>query len=310
MKVLVTGGAGFIGSHIVDQLVQENHKVVIVDNFSTGKRENVNQGAKVYRCDITNEKALDEVFKTEKPEIVMHHAAQINVQNSLTNPNLDAKVNIVGTVNVLQSCVRHHAKKIIYPSSAAVYGEPQYLPVDEEHVLNPLSPYGISKHTPEHYIKMAKDLFNLEYSILRYANVYGPRQDAQGEGGVVSIFIDQLLNGEPIMIFGDGQQTRDFIYVEDIAAANLLAMEKGSNEIINISMNSQTSVKDLLDDIFVLNNTLINPEYKPERQGDIRHSYLNNNKAIQHLGWRPQYTLYDGLDKTLRYYKIDHKDIK
>ena len=307
MKVLVTGGAGFIGSHVVDKLVRKNFDVVIVDDFSTGKRKNINERAQLYQCDIMNEKALDDVINAENPEIVIHHAAQISVQNSISAPEFDANVNIIGTINLLHSCIRHHVKKIIYASSAAVYGEPQYLPVDEEHILNPLSPYGISKHTPEHYIKAVKELFGLEYTILRYANVYGPRQDAQGEGGVVSIFIDRLLQGEPIIIYGDGHQTRDFVYVKDIATANLSAISNGMNQVINISTNSNTSVKDLFYLLCEINNSYIAPEYHLARQGDIVHSYLDNQKAFKNLNWKPEFSLFEGLRQTLEYYEKDQQ---
>ncbi len=309
MKILVTGGAGFIGSHIVDRLVLEKFKVIVVDNFSSGKRENLNQLAKVNQCDITNSIKLDSIFEVVKPEVVIHHAAQISVQHSLNYPNNDANVNVIGTLNVLQKCVKHSVKKIIYASSAAVYGDPKYLPVDEEHPLNPLSPYGISKHTPEHYISMFNELYGLDYTILRYANVYGPRQDAEGEGGVVSIFVDRILQQKPISIFGDGCQTRDFIYVEDIADANLLAIKNGSREVINISTNSQTSVNELLKVLSVINSTFIEPDYQLIRLGDIRHSYLDNNKAQNKLSWQPRYTLFEGLDRTLRYYKTDRNEV-
>ena len=309
MKILVTGGAGFIGSHIVDRLILEKFKVIVVDNFSSGKRENVNQQAKVNQCDITNSIKLDSIFEVVKPEVVIHHAAQISVQHSLNYPNNDANVNVIGTLNVLQKCVKHSVKKIIYASSAAVYGDPKYLPVDEEHPLNPLSPYGISKHTPEHYISMFNELYGLDYTILRYANVYGPRQDAEGEGGVVSIFVDRILQQKPISIFGDGCQTRDFIYVEDIAEANLLAIKNGSREVINISTNSQTSVNELLKVLSVINSTFIEPDYQLIRLGDIRHSYLDNNKAQNKLSWQPRYTLFEGLDRTLRYYKTDRNEV-
>lgn len=305
----MTGGAGFIGSHIVDRLILEKFKVIVVDNFSSGKRENVNQQAKVNQCDITNSIKLDSIFEVVKPEVVIHHAAQISVQNSLNYPNNDANVNVIGTLNVLQKCVKHSVKKIIYASSAAVYGDPKYLPVDEEHPLNPLSPYGISKHTPEHYISMFNELYGLDYTILRYANVYGPRQDAEGEGGVVSIFVDRILQQKPISIFGDGCQTRDFIYVEDIAEANLLAIKNGSREVINISTNSQTSVNELLKVLSVINSTFIEPDYQLIRLGDIRHSYLDNNKAQNKLSWQPRYTLFEGLDRTLRYYKTDRNEV-
>ncbi|EGW38476.1 NAD-dependent epimerase/dehydratase family protein [Desulfosporosinus sp. OT] len=305
MKVLVTGGAGFIGSHVVDQLIWGKFEVFVIDNFSTGKRENVNHKARIHQCDITNLKKLESIFEEVKPEVVIHHAAQISIQQSLNFPNFDADVNVLGTLNILQNCIMHNVKKLIYASSAAVYGDPKYLPVDEEHPLNPQSPYGISKHTPEHYISVFNELYGLDYTILRYANVYGPRQDAEGEGGVVSIFINRLLQHKTIKIFGDGYQTRDFVYVEDVAEANLLAINNGTGEIINISTNLQTSVKDLFRTLCVINNTYTEPDYQLARLGDIKHSYLDNNKAQNKLRWQPKCTLFEGLDRTLSYYKMD-----
>lgn len=305
MRVLVTGGAGFIGSHIVDRLVWEKFEVSVVDNFSTGKRVNVNPKAKIYSCNITNSIKLDSIFEAVKPEVVIHHAAQINIEKSLNSACDDANVNILGTLNILQSCVKHCIEKITYASSAAVYGDPKYLPIDEEHPLSPLSPYGVSKHAPEHYINMYKELYGLDFTILRYANVYGPRQDAEGEGGVVSIFVDRIIQEKPVSIFGDGYQTRDFVYVKDIAEANLLAIKNGSGQIMNISTNSQTSVRDLFRVLSVINNTYVEPEYQPSRLGDIRDSYLDNKKAQDELGWQPKYDLFDGLERTLSYYKAD-----
>lgn len=305
LKVLVTGGAGFIASHIVDQLIDMNVQVVIVDNLSTGNLDNINDRAEFYQVDITHEK-LDEIFEMEKPDYVIHHAAQIDIQCSLRDPLYDAKVNILGTINVLQSCINHGVKKVIYASSAAVYGNPHYLGVDEGHPVQPMSFYGISKHTPEHYIQVFSDLYGLKYTILRYANVYGIRQDPKGEGGVISIFVDKMIKGESPIIYGDGEQTRDFIYVKDIASANLAALYQGDGEIINISCNTQTSVNEL----FTLMNSIINKEiqpiYKDARQGDILHSYLNNTRAQELLNWKPQYSLESGLIETVEYYQKKH----
>ena len=245
MRILVSGGAGFIGSHIVDRLIELKHHVCIVDNLFTGKEDNINNEATFYKCDITEMEKLKIIFKVEKPEVVIHHAAQIDIQTSLKNPALDAKINIIGTINILECCREFGVRKIIYPSSAAVYGKPKYLPVKENHEVNPISFYGISKHTPEHYIKAYSQLYGIKYIIFRYANVYGERQDPKGEGGVVSIFVDKLLNNETPFIFGNGEQTRDFIYVKDIAEANILALYKGDNEIMNISSNKATTVNEL-----------------------------------------------------------------
>ncbi|CAA7603160.1 NAD dependent epimerase/dehydratase family [Acididesulfobacillus acetoxydans] len=302
MKVLVTGGAGFIGSHVVDRLVAEDCHVAIVDNLSTGLMEHVNGKAVFYRCDIGDGERLERIFASERPDYLIHHAAQISVQNSLSDPLKDARVNIMGTLNLLNCCRDFGVKKMIYASSAAVYGNPEYLPVDENHSLNPLSPYGISKHTPEHYIKMYADSYGLNYTVLRYANAYGPRQDAQGEGGVVSVFIDHLLRDDPIVIYGDGEQTRDFVYAEDLAEANLAALGAGDYGIFNISTSVPTSVKGLLEAINEVGGSYARPLYGPARPGDIRDSYLSNQKARLELGWQPKFSLYQGLELTLKYY--------
>jgi len=301
MEVLVTGGAGFIGSNIVDGLIKEGHKTIVVDNLSTGKKENLNEKAEFYQLDIRGQE-LEKVFEENNITHVIHHAAQIDVQHSIKDPLFDAQNNILGTINVLEIAKNYEVDKIIYASSAAVYGEPDYLPVDEEHPIKAMSPYGITKHTPEHYIKMYSELYNLKYTIFRYSNVYGPRQDPKGEGGVVSIFVDKMLAEERPVIFGDGEQTRDFIHVYDIVKANLLALEKGDNILVNISTESRDSVNDLvnyLNEILPYNLEAINEE---ARKGDILHSSLANGKAKELLGWTPDYDLRAGLEQTVEYY--------
>ena len=301
MKVLVTGGAGFIGSNIVDGLIEAGHQAIIVDNLSTGKKENLNKQAEFYNLDIRDQE-LKKVFDENKISHVIHHAAQIDVQHSINDPLYDAQNNILGTINLLECCKSYNVDKIIYASSAAVYGEPDYLPIDEEHPIKAMSPYGISKHTPEHYIKMYNELYDLKYTIFRYANAYGPRQDPKGEGGVVSIFVDKMLAEERPVIFGDGQQTRDFIYVADLVKANLMALNQGDNILVNISTESRDSVNDLVDylnDILPYNLEAI---YKKARQGDIRHSSLANEKAKELLGWAPNYDFKSGLKNTVEYY--------
>lgn len=307
MKVLVTGGAGFIGSHVVDLLIENGYEVVIVDNLSTGKEEFINEKAIFYKKDITDDD-LYEIFEKEKPDYVIHQAAQIDVQKSIDNPVFDAKVNVLGTVNLLECCRKSGVKKTVYASSAAVYGNPEYLPIDEGHRINPISYYGISKHTPEHYFEVYRQLYDLKYTILRYANVYGIRQDPKGEGGVISIFIDKMLKGEMPVIFGDGNQTRDFVYVKDVAKANLLALEKGDNEIVNISTNKPTSINELVDLMNKIMNTSLEPVYKEPRKGDIVHSYLDNKKALDVLGWKPEYSLEEGLKETIEYYRVKYAE--
>lgn len=302
MKVLITGGAGFIGSNVADLLIKEGHSVVVLDNLSQGKRENVDSSVTFYLCDILDVDNLNRIFSKEKPEVVIHNAAQIDVQTSLKEPAFDSEVNIKGTINVLECCKNFSVKKIIYPSSAAVYGNPVYLPVDEKHPIDPISFYGISKHTPEHYIKAYGELYGIKYTIFRYANVYGIRQDPKGEGGVVSIFIDKFLNGEVPLIFGDGEQTRDFIYVKDIAKANLLALNNGDNMILNISTKIPITVNQLFQTMKDIFHSNVDASYVKERKGDIKHSYLDNSLAEENLDWKVYYSFEAGIRETIEYY--------
>jgi UDP-glucose 4-epimerase len=301
MEVLVTGGAGFIGSNIVDGLIEEGHEVIVVDNLTSGKKENLNEKAEFYQLDIKDQD-LEKVFKENNITHVIHHAAQIDVQHSIKDPLFDAQNNILGTINVLEMAKKYEVEKIIYASSAAVYGEPDYLPVDEEHPIKAMSPYGISKHTPEHYIKMYNELYDLKYTIFRYANVYGPRQDPKGEGGVVSIFVDKMLDEERPVIFGDGQQTRDFIHVYDIVKANLLALETGDNILVNISTENRDSVIDLVEYLNLILPYNLEAIYEEARKGDILHSSLANGKAKELLDWTPDYDFKAGLKQTVEYY--------
>lgn len=303
MGNLVTGGAGFIGSAIVDKLVENGEKTIIVDNLSRGTRDNLNAEAQFYEIDITNTENLKNVFCKYDINCVYHQAAQADAALAMNEPAFDAKSNILGTVNLLEMCVECDVDKIVYASSAAVYGTPAELPLQENHPLAPESPYGASKLTPEHYLKIYKEQYDLDYTALRYANVYGPRQFAGGEGGVIAIFINRILQGEPPIIYGDGQQTRDFIYVEDIARANLAAMESIGSGIFNISCCQQTSLLELVEKLKKIADKDFGVKYDEPRKGDIRHSCLSNKKAKERLDWQPQYNLEAGLKQTVEYYK-------
>ncbi|MHB8170324.1 MAG: SDR family oxidoreductase [Thermincolia bacterium] len=302
MKILITGGAGFIGSHIADRLISDGHEVVVVDNLSTGNIRHIRPECQFYQLDITDV-ALEEVFAKERPHIVIHHGAQIDVQKSLENPVLDASVNIIGTVNILNCCVKYEVGKVIYASSAAVYGVPQYLPIDENHPVGPISNYGISKHTPEQYLKVYQEMFGLNYTVLRYANVYGPRQGVKGEGGVICIFANKFLAGQAPLIFGDGSQTRDFVYVGDVVKANLVALEKGDGGIFNIGTGVQATVNELFGQFKLLLGGSIEAVYEPPRVGDIRDSVFDISWAMEVMGWQPEWSLEDGLRETVKYYQ-------
>ena len=301
MRVLVTGGAGFIGSHIVEALLAAKHEVMVIDNLSSGKKENLPPEVPLYEVDITDS-VIDNVIKESRPQAIIHQAAQVAVPVSLRDPLFDADVNIMGTLNLLEACRSYAVEKFIFASSAAVYGNPLYLPVDEKHAVRPLSGYGISKLTVEHYLEMYQELCGLRWTALRYANIYGPRQDALGEGGVVAIFINKLLSGQSPTIFGDGEQTRDFVFVKDVATANLLALEQGDNQILNISTGEATTVNELYGLLRQTIKSTLEPVYGPPRVGDIVHSYLDNQKVMQYLNWQPMFSLAQGLQETVQYY--------
>jgi UDP-glucose 4-epimerase len=300
MNVIVTGGAGFIGSNLVDRLINEGFDTYVIDNLSTGKRQFLNPRAKFYQSDILDAQKLKGVFEEVKPKAVFHLAAQIDVQTSIHNPNLDSQINILGTINIIELCKKYNSK-LIYSSSAAVYGTPLNLPVSEQHPIHPLSNYGISKYTPELYIRCYAHLYNVKYTILRYANVYGPRQMPKGEGGVISIFINKMMNNDIPVVFGDGEHTRDFIYVEDVVAANLAALKTEKNGTYNIGTNKRISINELIEKLNTILNKKVVPEYKQERLGDINHSCLDNQLAKMELNWQPKYSIIEGLTKTCQF---------
>ncbi|MGP8078939.1 MAG: NAD-dependent epimerase/dehydratase family protein [Dehalococcoidales bacterium] len=303
MKVIVTGGAGFIGSNLVDELIKRKIEVVVVDDLSTGFKRNVNPLAKFYYASICD-RELKLIFEKEKPDVVFHLAAQTAVSRSIADPYSDARINILGSLNVISNCVECGVKKIVYSSSCALYGTPEYLPVDEKHPVNPLSPYGISKHTVEHYLSVNNQLHGLSYIALRYANVYGPRQNPLGEGGVIAIFCGKMLAGEQPTIFGAGDKSRDYVFVADVVQANIRAMESTETGIYNIGTGIETYDNMIFDMIASECGYLKNPKYSPERKGEIKRIYLDNTQAVIHLGWKPQVGTKDGIPQTVMYYRI------
>ena len=303
MKILVTGGAGFIGSHLVDALIERGDEVVVVDNLSTGCRENVNPQTKLYELNIGGQ-GLAEVFDLERPDIICHHAAQIDLRRSVTEPLFDAQENILGSLNVIVNSVHYRVAKFIYASSGgAIYGEPQSLPVDENHPINPVSQYGVSKHTVEHYLHLYALQYGINYVVLRYANVYGARQNPFGEAGVVAIFARQMLEGKQPTIFGPGNKTRDYTHVSDVVAANLLAMERGTNAICNIGTGVETSDQEIFDAVAEAVGYDDPPLYTSVRPGEVQRMCLDWSRAERELGWHPTLSLKEGITKTVAYFK-------
>jgi len=303
MKVLVTGGAGFIGSHLVDRLVQEGHEVVVADNLSTGKRRNLNRAARFYKLDIQSWR-LERVFRNERPNIVMHLAAQMDVRKSVEDPVFDAQVNVLGTLNVLRQAVRHGVRKVVFSSSGgAIYGEQEIYPAPESHVTQPLSPYGISKLCGEQYLSYYHRVSGLQMVSLRYANVYGPRQDPDGEAGVVAIFIQKLLNNEQAIINGNGRQTRDFIYVEDVVEANLAVMGQETQGTYNVGTGTETSINDLIRILIAHTNSTCKEIHGPAKKGEQARSVIDSSKLRQELSWEPRTELGEGLKRTVDYFR-------
>jgi UDP-glucose 4-epimerase len=304
MKVMVTGGAGFIGSHVVDACLAEGYDVFVVDDLSTGKRENVNPQARLYVVDLRDVRSLEQVFAQERPEYICHLAAKANVREAMALPILYAEVNIIGSLALLEAARKYGCKKIVYASTGgAVYGEPEYLPVDENHPIKPLDPYGASKHHVEHYLYIYRTHYDLDFTILRFPNVYGPRQDPYGEAGVVAIFAMQMLNGKTPVINGSGEQERDFVYVTDVARANVLALTRGSGEIFNLGSGIGTSVNSIFAQLREITGSQCEEVHGPAKKGEVFRTYLSWEKAKAGLGWRAEIPLREGLERTVAHFR-------
>ncbi len=303
MKILITGGAGFIASNITDALLDEGHKVFVLDNLSTGFEKNVNPKAEFIKADICDKQIAD-LFDKEKFDLVNHHAAQMDVRRSVADPAFDANTNILGTINLLQNCVRTGVKKFMFASTGgAVYGEQNYFPANEKHPANPLSPYGISKLSVEKYLYFYKVQYNLNYTILRYANIYGPRQNPFGEAGVVAIFSSRMLKNEKTIINGSGLQTRDYVFVGDVVKANLLTLKDEANDIYNIGTGIETNVNELFITLRNITGYTHEEKHGPAAPGEQMRSVISSEKIFNKFGWKPSTGIQDGLKKTVDYFK-------
>jgi len=305
VRILVSGGAGFIGSHVVDAYLAAGHEVAVLDNFSTGRVENVNPAAAVHRVDLRDRPQVDQAVETFRPGLVNHHAAQSEVPRSVTDPAYDAEINVVGALNLLKSSADHGVRKVIFSSTGgALYGEPDVVPADEDHPVRPLSPYGTSKLAFEQYLGMFRRTFGIDYTVLRYANIYGARQDFHAEEGrVIAIFASRMLEGKPVTIDGTGDQARDMLHVGDVATANLAALEKGSGGTFHVSTGIPVTVNDLFRKLALLTGYALEPRYGPSRKGDVYRIALDNTRAREHLEWEPRVSLEEGLSLTVDYFR-------
>lgn len=303
MKILVTGGAGFIGSHIADAYIKAGHDVVIIDNLSTGREKNVNPKATFVKMDIRDKKVAD-VFKKHQFDIVNHQAAQMDVRLSVKDPIYDAENNVIGFLNIVQNAADHRVKKVIYASSGGVvYGEQDYFPADEEHPLRPYCPYGVTKLIGEKYLFYYAMTYGMKYTAFRYANVYGPRQNPHGEAGVIAIFLQKLLKSEQAIINGDGGQTRDYVYIADVVKANVAALEKGDNDVFNIGTGVETDVNEIFRELNRETGVNMPEKHGPGMPGEQRRSVLNIQKAGKILGWQPDYDFASGIKATVEFFK-------
>ena len=305
MKVLLTGGAGFIGSWVADALIADGHEIFIIDDLSTGKIQNIPKDANFAKADIRDRDRLEKIFDEFNPEVINHHAAQMNVRNSVEDPIFDAQVNILGTINLLELSIRHKIKKFMFASTGgAIYGEPEVIPCIEDTLPAPISPYGISKFAVEKYLNYYRAVHGLSHVVLRYSNVYGPRQNPHGEAGVVAIFCDRIKCGNPCEVFGDGKQTRDYIYVGDVARANILSLN-ADDVTLNIGTAIETSVNDIVSGLKRVTNRDVLVLYGPRRSGEVDRIALEIRRAEEMLGWRPSVKLEDGLSKTWEWFSRD-----
>ncbi|MBW8064536.1 MAG: NAD-dependent epimerase/dehydratase family protein [Nitrospira sp.] len=303
MKVMVTGGAGFIGSHLVDRLIQDGHEAVVVDNLSTGKRKHVNRAARLYKLDVQSPR-LERVFRKERPSVLMHLAAQMDIRRSVEDPIFDAQSNILGTINVLAQAVHHGSRKVVFASSGgAIYGEQEVFPAPESHPTRPLSPYGISKLAGEFYLAYYQQYTGIQYVSLRYSNVYGPRQDPHGEAGVVAIFTQKMLSGEQPIVNGTGRQTRDFVFVEDVVDAHLAVMGKDVQGCYNVGVGEETSINELFGMLADLTKSGSKQVHGPAKKGEQARSVVDSTKLRQELGWEPRTPLSEGLSRTVEFFR-------
>jgi UDP-glucose 4-epimerase len=305
VRILVTGGAGFIGSHVADAYIAAGHDVAILDDFSTGNEANANGQAQQFRVDVRNREAVAAAISAFRPEVVNHHAAQSEVPKSVADPAFDAMVNVVGGLNVLQASVDAGARKFIFISTGgALYGEPDTIPAGEDHPVRPLSPYGTSKFAFEQYLGTFQRTYGLEYTVLRYANIYGPRQDFYAEEGrVIAIFASRMIAGRPVTIDGDGEQARDMLHVADVAVANIAALYRGGGGTYHISTGIPVTINELFRKLAILTDYKLEPTFGPRRKGDVFRIALDNARAKQDLGWEPKLDLEEGLSQTVEYFR-------
>lgn len=305
MRILVTGGAGFIGSHTVDALVAVGgHQVAVLDNLAAGKRDQVNSAARFYEADLRDAERMRAIAAAERPEAIVHFAAQMDVRRSVADPAFDAQVNLVGFLNLIEAARPHGLRRVVFASTGgAIYGEQDVFPADESHPCRPISPYGVAKFASESYLFFYKAQYGIAYAAMRYANVYGPRQDPHGEAGVVAIFCARLLEGRPATIFGDGGQTRDYVYVGDVARANVAALTAAAAGPINIGTGVETSVNQLYRMLAAAAGGAVAPAYAPVRPGEQMRSVISAARAARELGWRPEVALAEGLRRTFAYFK-------
>lgn len=305
MKILVTGGAGFIGSHVADALIDRGHAVHVMDDFSTGREKNVPPSAELYRMDIRSDEAA-RLVQDEGYDVLVHHAAQMDVRASVEDPSFDADVNVRGFLNLAEAGRKGGLEKIIFASTGgAIYGEPEYVPQDEGHPADPMSPYGITKLATEKYLDFYRQQYGIEYVSLRYANVYGPRQNPHGEAGVVAIFTKEMLDGGQPIINGDGTQTRDYVYVGDVVQANLAALAYDASGIFNVGTAQETNVNELFRELRQLTGADIDEEHGPAKPGEQQRSVLGYQRAARDLDWTPSVELNEGLARTVDWFKTE-----